>query len=63
MIHATNIGTSSVIRKDHKKGKVELMMRYTPIGVIDDYLDPKEADGSKYSMLGKARHLQVQSAK
>lgn len=31
--------------------------------MVDDFLDPKENNNSKFSMLGKARHLSVQSAK
>jgi hypothetical protein len=48
-----------------KKGKltIEEVKKFNPIGITDDYLDPKEANGAKYSIAGRARHLSVQSAK
>jgi hypothetical protein len=49
MIGATNIGTSLVYRTD-KKGKKEEVTRYNPIGLVNDFLDPNEADNSKFSM-------------
>jgi hypothetical protein len=36
------------VKKDHKKETIEMVANYTPIGLIDDYLDPNEASGSKY---------------
>ncbi|MFS8160397.1 MAG: hypothetical protein ACMG6E_09380 [Candidatus Roizmanbacteria bacterium] len=39
------------------------MTKYTPVGIVDDFLDPKENNGSKFSIQGRARHLSVQSAK
>ncbi len=48
--------------KDHKKGTVELLTKYTPLGLVDDFLDSKENNGSKFSMEGKVRNLSVQSA-
>jgi hypothetical protein len=62
MIHATNIGTTYAIRKDLKKNKTELLTKYTPIGVVDDFLDPKENNNSKFSMEGKVRNLSVSSS-
>lgn len=59
MIQATNIGTKSIIKKDHKKGKIEEIVKYNPIGFIDDNLDPKEDNGSKFSMQGKIRSLNI----
>ena len=42
MIFGTNIGTSQTIKKDYKKKTTELITKFTPIGLIDDYLDPNE---------------------
>lgn len=48
LIQAHNIGTKSYIRKDHKKQTVEEIIKYNPIGLIDDLLDPKDNQGSKF---------------
>jgi hypothetical protein len=50
LIQATNVGTTQVIRKDPKKGKTELLTKFTPIGIVDDFLDPNENNASKFSM-------------
>ena len=63
MISATNIGTSQRVKKDYKKGTTELVTTYTPIGLIDDFLDPKEEEGSKFSMAGRVRNMSAHSAK
>eukprot|EP00347_Sterkiella_histriomuscorum_P008883 403343381 len=63
LIQAHNIGTKSIIKKDHKKQTVEEIIKYTPIGLVDDQLDPNENQGSKFGMGGKIRHLKIQSAK
>lgn len=39
------------------------MSKFTPIGMVDDFHNAKDCDGSKFSMIGKARHLSVQSAR
>lgn len=31
--------------------------------MVEDFLDPKEEDGSKFSMQGKIRNVSVQSAR
>lgn len=50
MIQSTNIGTVYSIRTDAKKGKKEVITKYTPIGVIDDQLEAKDEEGmSKFS--------------
>ena len=36
MLPATNVGVIQVIKKDLKKGKTELINKYTPIGLVDD---------------------------
>ncbi|CDW84410.1 UNKNOWN [Stylonychia lemnae] len=63
LIQAHNIGTKSIIKKDHKKQTVEEIIKYNAIGEIDDQLDSKEAQGSKFQMLGKVRNMKIQSAK
>ena len=45
--------------KDHKKGTVDLLTKYTPIGLVDDFLHPQENNGSKFSLQGKIRNLSV----
>lgn len=62
-IQSANVGITQSIKKDYKKGKTELLTKYTPVGVIDDYFDSKEADGSKFSILGKVRNMGVNAAK
>jgi hypothetical protein len=57
LISANNIGTTQVIRKDYKKNKVELLTKYTPIGIVEDFLDPSENNNSKFSLDGKTRHI------
>lgn len=57
MIHATNIGVQHVVVKDHKKKTAELVTKYKPIGMVDDFYDSKENDNSKFSIEGKKRHL------
>jgi hypothetical protein len=49
------------VKREVKKGKlnVELVTKFTPVGVVDDYLDPLENNKSKFSIDGKARHLSV----
>lgn len=59
MIQANNIATKSIIRKDHKKGKIEEIVKYNPVGFIDDNLDPNDDNGSKFSMLGKVRNIGI----
>ena len=39
--------------------KTELFTKYTPVGIVDDFVDPKENHNSKYSIAGRARHLSV----
>lgn len=63
LIASNNIGVSQRILKDLKKKKTELITKYHPIGQIDDYTDNNEDNGSKFSMLGKVRSLNIQSAK
>ena len=52
-----------MVRKDFKKNKIDLITKFTPIGVVDDFLDPKEDQNSKFSMLGKVRNMSVNSAR
>lgn len=63
LIQTTNVGTISLIRKDHKKKKTEILTKFAPIGVVDDFLDPKEQKGSKFSMEGRSRLMSAQAAK
>jgi len=63
MIQACNIGAKDLVKKDHKKKKVDIVTKYNPIGFVEDHIDPKEDEGSKFSMLGKVRSLTIQSAK
>jgi hypothetical protein len=38
------------IKTDVKKGKKEVITKYTPIGVVDDFLEARDESGvSKYS--------------
>lgn len=52
MLQATNIGTSEVIKRDHKKKKVELITRYNQVGFVDDYFVQSDEEGvtNKYSL-------------
>ena len=63
MIQACNIGSKDLVKKDHKKKTVEIVTKYNPVGFVDDYIDPSEDGGSKFSMLGKVRSLSTQAAK
>jgi hypothetical protein len=63
MIQSTNIGVLNTLKKDQKKGTTEIMTKFTPIGMVDDFQDANECDKSKFSLQGKARHLSVQSAR
>ena len=52
MLQATNIGTSEVIKRDHKKKKVELITRYNQVGFVDYYFVQSDEEGvtNKYSL-------------
>lgn len=39
--------------------KQELVTKFTPVGIVDDHLDPKENNAGKFSIAGRARHLGV----
>jgi len=58
-ISANNVGSKLTIKKDHKKKKVEEVYAYNPIGFVDDHIDPNYDQGSKFSMLGKTRSLNI----
>ncbi len=60
MITASNIGTTNVIKKDHKKKTVELITKYNPIGVYDDQVDDSK---TKYSIDDRVRTLSRESSK
>ena len=40
-----------------------MIKKFYPVGIVDEELDPKANSESKFSMGGRSRHLQVQSAK
>jgi hypothetical protein len=56
MINANNIGSISRIEKN-KKGQAEVIRKFGPIGMIDDFLNNKESNGCKVSDQGKIRTL------
>jgi hypothetical protein len=55
LIPTANVGTLQVVRKDYRKKKTEVLTKYTPIGIVDDFFNPNEEKGSKFSMEGRAR--------
>lgn len=57
MISSTNVGFKNLVKKDYKKNKIELITNYTPLGIEEDFLDPKDNSNSKFSIAGKARHI------
>jgi hypothetical protein len=63
MIQSTNIGVLNTLRKDQKKGTTEIITKFTPIGMVDDFQNSNECNKSKFSMHGKSRHIGVMSAK
>lgn len=48
LINANNIGSISRVEKN-KKGLAEIVKKFGPIGMIDDFLDNKESNGCKIS--------------
>jgi hypothetical protein len=56
MINANNIGSISRIEKN-KKGQAEVIRKFGPIGMIDDFLNNKESNSCKVSDQGKIRTL------
>jgi len=48
LINANNIGSISRVEKN-KKGMAEIVKKFGPIGMIDDFLDNKESNGCKIS--------------
>lgn len=59
MIHSTNVGVMQTLKKDLKKKTTEIVTKFTPIGIVDDFQNASDCNGSKFSMQGKARHLSV----
>jgi hypothetical protein len=37
MIQSTNVGVLNTLRKDQKKGTTEIVTKFTPIGMVDDF--------------------------
>jgi len=50
-----------MVRREVKKGalKIDLITKYNPVGIVDDFLDPKENNNTKYSIAGRARNLSI----
>ena len=64
MIAATNIGTSNVIKRDHKKKTAELITKYNPIGLIDDHFNTgDDLSDSKFSLGSKVRSVSQQQSR
>jgi hypothetical protein len=62
MISSNNIGSISRIEKN-KKGQVEIVRKFGPIGMVDDFQNNKESNSCKISDIGKLRTLSTQSAR
>ena len=62
MISANNIGSISRVEKN-KKGQAEIVKKFGPIGMIDDFLNNKDSNSCKVSDLGKVRTVSTQSAR
>lgn len=63
VINAHNVGAISRVCKDEKKGTVEFVSKYHPIGLIDDFMRNKESNSCKVSQHGKVRTVSEQSAR
>ena len=37
MIHSTNVGVLQSLKKDQKKKTTEIVTKFTPIGMVDDF--------------------------
>jgi hypothetical protein len=51
------------VRKEMKRGKytgkTELLTRYTPIGIVDDFMDVQDGEGGKFSIAGQIKGINV----
>ena len=46
-----------------KKGTIELVSKFNPIGLVEDFTHNNDSHGCKVSMSGKVRTVSVQSAR
>ncbi len=63
MISANNVGSITRTATDKKKGNVDFVKKFTPIGIVDDFQNNKESHNCKLSEQGRIRTLSVQSAR
>ena len=42
---------------------LEVVTKFTPVGVVDDFVGDNEENGSKYSQLGRVRTVSSNSAR
>ena len=62
MIFSSNIGGIMRLNKD-KKGKIEFVNKFNPIGIVEDYANNNESNNCKLSLIGKIRTVSMQSGR
>ena len=66
LIQASNIGANHAIRRGLTKKKVptlEVVTKFHPVGVVEDFEKDEDEGNSKYSQLGKIRAVSSSSAR
>ena len=68
MISGANIGAVQFYQREYnlrtKKQKgIRMVQKFTPIGIVDDFVEPGENNGSKYSIGGKVRGISESQAR
>ena len=54
---SSNIAASNLIKRDFKKGKIEMLTKYNPIGVVDG-AERMSATLDKFSLEAKQKSIQ-----